>query len=57
MRLIFSFLGMSLSQQDLGRWQGTTAVAMQNRYPLSSQAGSCLQKEKEKFKMGEFISI
>lgn len=58
MRLIFSFLDMSLSQQDLGRWQGIAAVAVQDRYPpLSRQAGSCLQKEKKMFKMGEFPSI
>lgn len=46
MRLIFSFLDMSLSQQDLGRWQRITAVAVQDRYP-ALQAGKVLLGKKK----------
>lgn len=46
MRLIFNFLDTSLTQQDLGRWQGITAVAVQDRYP-PLQAGRVLLEKKK----------
>lgn len=52
MGLIFSSLGMSLSQEDLGRWQEIVTVAPQE---LPRQAG-CHWPKKEEFKMGEFPS-